>query len=152
MEAHSWHTTVTDSNGNLKEVQGLIDLGGFNFTVTENDEFVLAYLKNRDFDVEETDKYLKEYWGDTYDDYAEIYQIKDVYAGRYHGKGEDLTERARAYVSKMITDPSHPERQGCVPVDKELAELLSQLMDKYTFEGVDYSWLKVCYYYDYIGA
>jgi len=144
--------TVTDSNGNLKEVQGLIDLGGFNFTVTENDEFVLAYLKNRDFDVEETDKYLKEYWGDTYDDYAEIYQLKDVYAGRYHGKGEDLTERARAYVSKMITDPSHPERQGCVPVDKELAELLIQLMDKYTFEGVDYSWLKVCYYYDYIGA
>jgi len=25
-------------------------------------------------------------------------------------------------------------------------------MDKYTFEGVDNSWLKVCYYYDFIGA
>ncbi len=144
--------TITDADGNVKEIKGLIELGGFNFELTENDEFVLAYLKNRDFDVEETDKYLKEYWGDTYDSYAEIYQLKDVYAGRYHGKGEDLTEEANSYLAKMIKDPAHPEREGCVPVDKELAELLGKLMDKYTFEGVEYSWLKVCYYYDYVGA
>lgn len=144
--------TITDTDGSTKEIKGLIELGGFDFTLTENDEFVLAYLKNRDYDIEATDEYLKEYWGDTYDDYAEIYQLKDVYAGRYHGKGEDLTEEAKSYLSKMINDASHPERQGCVPVTKELAELLGKLMDKYTFEGVDYSWLKLCYYYDYIGA
>ncbi|MBQ5837194.1 MAG: hypothetical protein IIW39_00840 [Clostridia bacterium] len=36
-------------------------------------------------------------------------------------------------------------------LDIPLAELLGKLMDKYTFEGVEYSWLKVCYYYDYLG-
>jgi hypothetical protein len=31
------------------------------------------------------------------------------------------------------------------------AELLQKLMDKYTFKGVEHSWTKVCYYYDYMG-
>ena len=31
------------------------------------------------------------------------------------------------------------------------AELLQKLMDKYTFADVDQSWLKLCYYYDYLG-
>ena len=30
-------------------------------------------------------------------------------------------------------------------------ENLQMLMDKYTFSGVDHSWTKLCYYYDYIG-
>ena len=34
---------------------------------------------------------------------------------------------------------------------KELAEILQKLMDKYTFEDVDNSWLKICYYYDHLG-
>lgn len=144
--------TIKDSDGNVKEIKGLIELGGFNFTLTENDEFVLAYLKNRDYDVEATDKYLKEYWGDTYDAYAEIYQLKDVYAGRYHGTGEDKTEDIKAYLNKMLNEAAHPERQGCVPVDEKLAELLTMIMEKYTFENVDHSWLKVCYYYEYLGA
>jgi hypothetical protein len=46
---------------------------------------------------------------------------------------------------------SPEERKGCVPVDKRLAEILQMLMDKYTFENVDQSWLKVCFYYDYLG-
>lgn len=145
-------STVIGSDGTTKEIKGLIELGGFNFSLTEEDEFVLAYLKNRDYDVEETDKYLKEYWGDTYDAYAEIYQLKDVYEGRYHGTGEDRTAEAEAYLAKMLNEAAHPERKGCVPVTEELAELLTSLMDKYTFKDVDYSWLKVCYYYDYIGA
>ena len=33
----------------------------------------------------------------------------------------------------------------------QLAELLQMLMEKYTFENVDQSWLKLCYYYDYLG-
>ena len=44
------------------------------------------------------------------------------------------------------------ERNGCVAVDERLAELLQLLMDKYTFKGVENSWLKLCYYYDYLGA
>jgi hypothetical protein len=39
-----------------------------------------------------------------------------------------------------------------VAVDVRLAELLQTLMDKYTFAGVDYSWAKVCYYYQHLGA
>ena len=143
---------TTDGEGNPLEIKGLIELGGFNFTLTEEDEFVLAYLKARNFDVEETDKYLREYWGDTYDSYAEIYQLDDVYEGRYHGKGEDLTAKATAYLDDMLDEKAHPERKGCVPVTEELAELLQMLMGKYTFKDVDHSWLKVCYYYDHIGA
>ena len=45
-----------------------------------------------------------------------------------------------------------PELEGCVPVDARLAELLQALMDKYTFSGVDYSWAKLCYYYQHLGA
>ena len=48
-------------------------------------------------------------------------------------------------------DKSGTERDGCVPVDARLAELLQLLLDKYTFENVTNSWLKVCYYYDYLG-
>jgi len=35
---------------------------------------------------------------------------------------------------------------------ERLAEILQMLMDKYTFEDVDNSWLKLCYYYDDIKA
>ena len=31
------------------------------------------------------------------------------------------------------------------------AELLQKLMGKYTFENVENSWLKLCYYYDHLG-
>ena len=43
-------------------------------------------------------------------------------------------------------------RIGCVAVDAELAKILQQLMDKYTFEGVENSWLKLCYYEQYFCA
>ena len=36
-------------------------------------------------------------------------------------------------------------------MDEELAALLWQLMDKFTFAGVENSWLKVCYYFEYLG-
>ena len=36
--------------------------------------------------------------------------------------------------------------EGLTP--EELGELLQTLMDKFTFQGVEQSWLKVCYYYD----
>ena len=64
--------------------------------------------------------------------------------------GPDLTEEIRGYVNKCYSGSAR-ERVGCVPVDARLAEILQLLMDKYTFAGVDHSWTKLCYYYDYLG-
>ncbi len=130
-------------------LQEVIANGGFDFTRTEDDEFVLNFLRQNDNDPAKTKAYLKEYWGSDYDAYAKEYQLEDVLAGKLHGKGENLTAKAQAYISKMATGPV--ERQGCVEVTTELAELLQKLMDKYTFAGVDHSWVKLCYYYDYMG-
>jgi len=130
--------------------QGMIDKGGFDFSKNEEDQYVLAQMAKVDGDPEKTKELLKEQWGADYEANLEIYQVEDVLAGIYHGKGEDLTEQIRAYLPKMISD-GHAERAGCVPVDAELAEILQKLMEKYTFENVDQGWLKLCYYYDYLG-
>ncbi len=127
----------------------MIDMGGFDFSKSETDGEIIAYMKQNDNDVDKTKKYLKELWGEEYDANTEIYQLDDIFAGRYHGDGPDLTEEIRTYVSKI--DKSNTERKGCVVVDERLAEILQLLMDKYTFEEVENSWLKVCYYYDYLG-
>ena len=63
----------------------------------------------------------------------------------------DYTEYVTKYIEdNMVTDETS-ELYGTVKVTKEFAEALSALMDKYTFEGVDYSWVKLCYYYKYLG-
>ena len=129
----------------------MIELGGFDFSKSETDGEIISYLKQNDNDVEKTDEYLKELWGDEYDANAESYQLDDIYEGVYHGDGEDLTSEIKKYVSQ-IDKSSNEERNGCVVVDERLAELLQMLMDKYTFEDVENSWIKVCYYYDYLGA
>lgn len=131
-------------------ISEMVDMGGFDFGKSETDGEIIAYLKQNDNDVEKTKEYLEKLWGEDYDANAEIYQIDDVFAGRYHGDGEDLTEDIRKFLSKV--DKSGTELNGCVVVDEELAEILQQLMDKYTFEDVENSWLKLCYYYDYLGA
>ncbi len=140
---------LRDEKGNKVEVKGLIDSGAFDFSKDENDMFVIQALNKHNGDVDATDKYLREYWGEEYDANAVEYKLTDVFAGRYHGTGEDLTKDAAAYVSKMIGGFS--ETAGCVQVDARLAELLQMLMDKYTFANVDNSWIKLCYYYQYIG-
>lgn len=132
-----------------QSITEMINMGGFDFSKSETDGEILAYLKQNDNDVEKTDQYLKKLWGEEYDQNAELYQIEDVFEGRYHGDGEDLTEDIKKYLSKI--DKSKTETGGCVVVDEELAELLQLLMDKYTFEEVENSWLKLCYYYDYLG-
>ena len=136
--------TIATVNGDA----GMIDLGGFDFSKSETDLEILSYLEKNGGDAEATRKYLREYWGEDYDANAENYQLEEVLAGKYHGQGSDLTEEVRKYVSKMETTA---EREGCVAVDARLAEILQLLMDKYTFEGVENSWLKLCYYYDYLG-
>lgn len=127
----------------------MIEMGGFDFSKSETDGEILAYMAQNDNDVEKTKEYLKKLWGEDYEENAEIYQIDDVFAGRYHGDGPNLTEEMRAYAKQVIK--SGDERNGCVVVDERLAEMLQLLMDKYTFEGVDNSWIKLCYYYDYLG-
>ena len=140
-----------DENGNVAKIKGMIDMGGFDFSKTEEDLYVVSLLEKYNNDQAKVEEYLEETWGEEYDAYAEIYQLEDVFAGEYHGDGEDLTEEMRTYVSKMINDASHPETKGCVVVTERLAELLQMLMEKYTFENVDNAWLKVCYYYDHLG-
>ena len=74
--------------------------------------------------------------------------LREVLANKYHGTGTDLTDSIKAYIAKMLPATAEaPELEGCVAVDAGLAALLQELMDKYTFEGVDHSWTKLCYYY-----
>ena len=139
-----------DENGEPVMVKGMIEMGGFDFSKTEDDLYVLGVLEAQGGDADKAIEYLKGYWGADYDSYADIYQLDEVLAGKYHGKGEDLTEEISAYLDKMITSGGE-EIRGCVAVDARLAEILQLLMDKYTFENVDHSWTKICYYYDYLG-
>ena len=139
-----------DEDGNVVKIKGMIELGGFDFSKTEYDLYVIGILNKFDGDQEKTINYLKSEWGEEYEAYAAEYKLDDVFAGKYHGVGGDKTAEIQTYISKMIT--SGPEvENGCVVVTEELAEILQLLMDKYTFEGVDQSWLKLCYYYDYLG-
>ena len=132
------------------EVKGMIEKGGFDFSKTEEDQYILAMMAKNDNDPQKTRDYLKEMWGDDYEANCEIYKVEDVLAGKFHGEGEDLTPKISAYLDDMIDD-GHPERKGCVVVTEELAQILQQLMEKYTFKNVDQGWLKMCYYYDYLG-
>ena len=127
----------------------MIAMGGFDFSKSETDGEILAYLKQNDNDPEKTREYLKKLWGEEYDANCELYMLDDVLEGRYHGTGPDLTKDISAYLSKI--DKSGTTTDGCVVVDERLAEILQHLMNKYTFDDVEYSWLKICYYYDYLG-
>lgn len=139
-----------DENGKVIKVTGMIDMGGFDFSKNEEDLYVLGVMKKFNNDVEATKKYLKETWGEDYDVNAQNYQLEDVLNGIYHGTGKDLTAEIKSYTSKMYSG-SAKERVGCVAVDARLAEILQMLMEKYTFEDVDNAWIKLCYYYDYLG-
>ena len=142
-------TLAKDASGNTVKIKGMIDLGGFDFSRTEDDLYILSFINKFEGDVEATDAYLHELWGEDYDSYADIYQLEDVYEGKYHGTGEDFTEEMKTYLDDIIT--SGVELKGCVPVTERLAELLQLLLDKYTFENVDNSWTKICYYYQTLG-
>ena len=137
----------------------------FNFAVTENDHNALLYLINCP-----TDDALREYWGENYEENCRIYQISDLKQLKFHGNGVDKTSEIVKYAQMIITDSYNPmsgeyaddpatdeiekypmEIRGCVEVDEDLAALLQMLIDKYSFEGVENSWVKLCYYYETIG-
>ena len=128
----------------------MIEMNAFNFKYTEDDLLIMTYMQRYPDNTEEK---LRELWGESFDAYAEEYKLAEVLAGKYHGTGEDMTDLARAYAEKMIeVNEETPELRGCVAVDAELADLLQKLMDKYTFAGVENSWVKVCFYYQHLGA
>ena len=140
-----------------QSLEMLIDAGAFDMRMTELDKEAYVYFKNY---YEKGGKAaLRELWGDNFDANWALYQMEDVIRGIYHGKGPDYTEAVRKYLDKLddgtdgtSADVVFPERQGCVPVDKELAIILQALMDKFTFEDVDHSWTKLCYYYKTLSA
>ena len=142
----SIYTPISSGNG----IKGLIELGAFDFSKDENDTYVLTALSYNDNDQAKTLEYLKTQWGEEYEENYELFKVEDVFAGKYHGKGEDYTEIMRQYEQKIIKSGA-AELRGCVPVDEQLAEILQMVMDKYTFEGVETSWRKMCYYYESLG-
>lgn len=140
---------VTKENGDTVTIKGIISQGGFDFSKTDLDMYVLGILE-KEGSPEKAREYLRAYWGEDYDTYAEEYHLEEVLSGKYHGHGEDYTEAISAYLDDIITSGPE-ERRGCVVVTEELAQLLQMLVDKYSFSGVDHSWTKLCYYYDHLG-
>ena len=129
-------------------------------------EEYLEYLKENGEDA------LKAYWdsefssilpdeGDNvtdisawrYEYFWNYYQMDDVMNKIYHGNVTDYTQVMNGYVEKMENDvANNPERQGCVAVTRELAEILDSLIAREIFEDVQNGWLKFCYYYDILGT
>ena len=82
----------------------------------------------------------------------EYYQMDDIQNGIYHGNNVDYTATVSAYVALMENDAVYnPERQGCVAVTEELAQILDTLVAREVFENVQNGWLKFCYYYQLLG-
>ncbi len=131
--------TMYTSIFSYNNIETMIQKGLFDFTKSEGDHY-----------AEYTDEELRELWGDDYEENYEFFKIAEVRAGIYHGTGTDMTEKITEYHSNMICEGPIEER-GCIAVDAELAEILQMLMDKYTFKDVENSWVKLCYYYEYIG-
>ena len=134
-------------------IEDMIALGGFDFSRNEYDDIVLKRLDLLDGDKDACRAYFREEWGEQYDYFADLYKLEEILAGSTHGEGENLTEAINAYLAKKLPATEEaPELAGCVPVDAELAEILQALIDKFSFEGVDHAWTKLCYYYKHVGA
>lgn len=149
------------------QFHGALDADGIP-AKSENDKYILDLLasmeNNETYNTNENFKdFLKSFWGeDSYSEYMEQYQVDDVLNGVYHGNGKDYTDAISKYLNKVIkpgynaelkeTISVNDERIGCVMVDAELAELLEIIMYKYSFEGIENSWAKLCYYHQYFCA
>lgn len=134
-------------------IKKMIEMGGFNLVYSETDKIVLAKLAELNGDEEACRAYYRELWGESYDEWNAVYKLEEVFAGKYHGAGQNYTDEIMTYLEKMIpASDEYPELEGCVAVDARLAEILQALMDEYTFKGVEHSWTKLCYYYKNVSA
>ncbi len=144
------YTYIDSKTGEEKTVKGLVTLGAFDFSKDENDQYLDSLCQRLGKDRAAVEEYLKEAWGEMYEEKIVEYRLDDYFNGIYHGNGNDETEAIKAYFDKVITEEG--AMQGTVAVDEELARLLHLIVSKYTFENVDYSWKKLCYYWDYMGS
>ena len=134
-------------------IEAMISLKAFNFALNEYDDTVLKRLEILKGDKDACREYFRTEWGEQYDYFAnEVYFLEEVLAGKLHGDGVDRTAEISAYFAKKLpTSETAPELEGCVPVDAALAQILQELVDKYSFKGVEHSWTKLCYYYKNVG-
>jgi hypothetical protein len=162
-------------------IQDLLKANAFNFAISAVDQQAIAYLSKYGEDglrelwgygFEENWKFYQmddildgKYHGyivdGEYKEYGYEYVIIDeetletelVLRKAPEGavSAPDYTDVVKKYVELMLDEDGYPERQGCVLVTEELAGALQLLMDKFTFEGVENSWTKLCYYYEYLG-
>ena len=134
-------------------IEDSIAMDGFNFSLNEYDLMVIAKLNELGGDKEACIEYYKNLWADEYEEWAGIYKLDEILAGKTHGDGEDLTAAITAYFDKKIAYSEEcPELEGCVPVDEELARILQAFVDKYSLSGVTNSWTKLCYFYKHLGS
>ena len=132
----------------------LIDIGAFDFRLDEIDTEVVRTMKkytdaDGNIDRDACINAIKSYYSDNYELIEG--QVLEALAGKYHGAGDDYTERMREIVAEKLIDEDN-ETKGCVIIDEELANILQLLMDKYTFKNVETSWRKFCFYYQSIDA
>jgi thiol-disulfide isomerase/thioredoxin len=119
----------------------------------EDSETIIAEaLEWAAFVNSEGEKYLMTIWGDKFEENWEFYKMDDIKVGIYHGDNSDYTNAINAYAALMLNEQDHPERQGCVAVDAQLAHILQMFIDRHSFEGVKDAWIKFCYYYVELGA
>ncbi len=187
---------VYDADGNPVMQLGVINLRGFDFSMSANDQVVVNLIGNGYTTYEALDAKLTDMFGDIYTANKADYAVEDVLAGIYHGVGTNrseenqrylrellgrlkidpakyeidatvdidgqtykvieignMTDVVNAYVAKMIPVEDNTERpdMGCVEVDQQLALCLQLLVDTHSFDMIEDSWLKVCYYFDRIG-
>ena len=63
----------------------------------------------------------------------------------------DCTEMVKKYLEENLITDTTSELYGCVKVTETFAKILDMFMTKYTFPNVEYSWVKLCYYFKYVG-
>ncbi len=149
--------TLTTSVFGSTSIEKLLAAGAFDFSYSEVDQEVMATLAQCGGDRDACIEALKAEWGDAYAEYET--EVNEALAGIYHGMRDkngnligNKSDVIRKYMNQKLTASDGAELVGCVAVTEELAEALQLLMDKYTFSGVENSWLKLCYFYQTIDA
>ena len=152
-------------------INNCLKTGNFHNTDNRTDKDIKAeeYLK---YLSENGKDALKAYWdsefssilpaeGENVEDISEwrynyfwnYYKMDDVQNGVFHGNVKNYSDIIKNYVEKMENDvANNPERQGCVAVTRELADILDSLIAREIFEDVHNGWLKFCFYYDILGT
>ena len=124
--------------------------GYYRYTGYDEDYNLVRYFVC--YDAEGTNYYVLEVGADGYTEENGYTYVKFDESDLESFANINCTQYVKDYVAtNMITD-TESELYGCVKVDEQFAYVLGLLMDKYTFANVENSWVKLCYYFKYIGA